>query len=411
MSDNKCYIFFTDSIVNIGGGQLYVKAKMEYLHREGWTVYIYSHINGEILIREFIPFTQYIYTELNVYPFYLSRYRREKILKTWYFQICNTTWNEIIIESNTNILATWSECFAAMIGAKHIIYNYHETPTCIKRLYDFACFKHKRKEFVGITSQIICNYFKGYLSISKDESYSLEAYGANKCIVDYDSLICSKIKRNAKTICVLGRFEKGYVSSSLLKIKSYICANSSTFFNLIYIGGESKGNQVKKSIENTFLSVTNVNLMVLGFLYPLPLQLIQKIDVCIASSGAARAVHKEGIPVITFDANDHNPIGILGYDTINTLYRESELNVNLESMLDLVLTNRVDIHRYPVEYYQEEKFSEHMKFIDSGSKEKAYNLSFLKNKSFTVSIKKLLIFIIGIHSYLWIYKISRYHRW
>lgn len=79
MSDNKCYIFFTDSIVNIGGGQLYVKAKMEYLHREGWTVYIYSHINGEILIREFIPFTQYIYTELNVYPFYLSRYRREKI--------------------------------------------------------------------------------------------------------------------------------------------------------------------------------------------------------------------------------------------------------------------------------------------------------------------------------------------
>lgn len=55
MSDNKCYIFFTDSIVNIGGGQLYVKAKMEYLHREGWTVYIYSHINGEILIREFIP--------------------------------------------------------------------------------------------------------------------------------------------------------------------------------------------------------------------------------------------------------------------------------------------------------------------------------------------------------------------
>lgn len=151
--------------------------------------------------------------------------------------------------------------------------------------------------------------------------------------------------------------------------------------------------------------------MVLGFLYPLPLQLIQKIDVCIASSGAARAVHKEGIPVITFDANDHNPIGILGYDTINTLYRESELNVNLESMLDLVLTNRVDIHRYPVEYYQEEKFSEHMKFIDSGSKEKAYNLSFLKYKSFTVSIKKLLIFIIGIHSYLWIYKISRYHRW
>lgn len=410
MSDNRCYIFFTDSIANIGGGQLYVKSKMEYLHKEGWTVYIYSHINGEILIREFLPFAQYIYTELNVYPFCLLKYRRENILKIWYSQICSTTWNEIIIESNTNILATWGECLAAMIGAKHIIYNYHETPTCTNRLYDFAYFKHKRKELAGITSQIIYNYFKGYLSVSKDESYSLEAYGANKCIVDYDTLICSKIRKNAKTICVLGRFEKGYVSSSLLRIRSYICANPSTFFNLIYIGGESKGNQVKKSIESAFSSVTNVNLMVLGFLYPLPLKLIEKIDVCIASSGAARAVHKEGIPVITFDANDHNPIGILGHDTTNTLYRKSELNGSLESMLDLVLTNRVDIHKYPIEYYPEEKFSEHMEFIDSGSKEKVYNLSFLKYKSFSVFIKRNLIFLIGIHSYLWIYKISRRGR-
>ena len=64
----KKYIFLDTSIVNVGGGQLYVKTKSEYLKSIGYRVYAFSYVKGDVVIKELLEYKPYIITELEIPP-------------------------------------------------------------------------------------------------------------------------------------------------------------------------------------------------------------------------------------------------------------------------------------------------------------------------------------------------------
>ena len=66
------YIIFTGTITRVGGAQIYVKNKVNYMKSLGWDVYVFSALDGPVIINGLSEFKNAIIPELNYYPNYFS---------------------------------------------------------------------------------------------------------------------------------------------------------------------------------------------------------------------------------------------------------------------------------------------------------------------------------------------------
>lgn len=92
-------------------------------------------MKGEIVVDDLKQYKKLIFPELNFYPSYFFKFKRNKILQKMVGQI--PTSDEIIIESNSTSLSCWGELLAARLNAKHIIYNLNESPQMKPELFPF----------------------------------------------------------------------------------------------------------------------------------------------------------------------------------------------------------------------------------------------------------------------------------
>lgn len=371
------YIFFTHSIVNVGGAEIYLRNKCNYLEKEGWRTYIFSYTQGEIIISDLKKYKTYIIPELFSPPMFFNKTQSNKVVEKIINNIEVNNSHNIIIESNNLYIALWGELIAKTLNAKHLLFNLQENDRIkSKGLYDFLSFKFHRKELVGIGSKSLQLLFKPFFAVSSEQSYYLSAFCNNPVEdINVSSLNNEEFDEDYK-IGSLGRLEKPYLKTAIEDIIDFTRKHQEFKFAVYFIGGCNKKSKVDKIIEKKFRECPNVRLIISGYMYPIPLSLIREFDVFLCSAGSVRVTSNLGIPTISYCAIDLHPLGVFGYTTHNSAFRDKEHLVNGSDLLDDILLKKLYTKKkceyQPIEY----NFSSHIQFInESNSNNEYYQLN------------------------------------
>ncbi len=394
----KKYILLTYAITNIGGSQIYTRNKAKYLKERGWDVDVYSYQDGNIYIDDLIEYKSGIIKELKYPVFYFTKGEIKRILKKKFSQLKNHSYSELIIETNSIGLATWGEYLAKYLNCKHIIYLLAEHYSSNQDTYNFLSFKNQRKELAAAHTETLQNLFSQYNhDLNNSELVSLRANCTNVVEDIYHPLI-NKINTEYITIGSIGRLEKPFLKSNLLELRKYFETNKEQKYNLILIGGSPKSSKCVNTYKKIFRDTNNVNLFITGYIYPIPLKLLQCVDVFISSAGSAYLSYKYGIPTISIDSQTYLPIGILGVSTFKSTFGTVEnKKYNLFDLLDEILTNTNKYSGTGITKSTEKlDYSSHLDFIKNSNQNKAYYpLNNIKLKASDM-IKKYILTIFGV---------------
>jgi hypothetical protein len=364
----QSYIFFTPNINNLGGAEIYVSNKANWLSMNGYRVVIISTKKGDILLKDLYKHRESIITELAWPPHFYCKFRRELIINK-IIKIIGETKEASIIESNSILISPWGEIVANHLNSKHIVFSLQEiNSTKFKDLFYFVDFKNKRGELAGIKQESFKNIFKN----TWNKTRVLVAYQDNSP-KDIKCEIKEKIRPADFTIASIGRLEKPYVIPILKDVVNYVKQKQDYKFNFLFIGGTDHSvqlNRIKKIVKGT----DNLKLYITGFIYPVPISLIMVPDLFISSAGSCRMSAMHGKLTISIDTNDFKPIGIFGVNTNNTIHRVNEEKVELENLIDDILMKNLyksSEFKYNVDPI-EPNYQDHINFINNSRKSKDY---------------------------------------
>lgn len=382
--NNKEYIFLTHEIANIGGLQLYLRSKAEWLLEKGWDVRIIHSLEGRTLISDFNNYEHYYVPELFEPAYFYWKGKREKILKHL-LSVVSGSYQDIIIESHTAGHATWGELLAERLDAKNFIYIIDEKTTINPAELAFMRFKYERREVVGIVKQTVPNAFRtAGFEVSQDGPVMV-AYHCNDCVLDV--AFSPFVKQERYTIGLFGRLEKEYMKYTADDIVAFLNRHKEVSFNVIYVGGERVGNTIKEELERKYNSIHNADVYFTGFIFPLPKSLVKEFDICIAGAGASWAITREGVPTITVDPNDNLSSGVLSVTTMNSLFSDGAKD-SVENWLEKVYQN----HDVYIPHYKSNTggYENHFEMIYGSEQSKHYNTSFLEAKGTYLNVQRLV---------------------
>lgn len=324
----------TSNLHVVGGQQLYVISKAKWLKNNGYRVNIIAAAKGEIYINDLMQYKDNIIEELSIIPHWFNRRKRNNIIEK-VIKIIGRVDDDIIIESSNQTISVWGEIIAKRLDAKHLFFSLQEKNTFRRKsLYEFLIYKLKRGELAGIKEEAFRTVFKyNWKSVPR-----LRAYMSN-IPEDYEYELLDKLKPARYTIGMIGRLGKPFVLPVIKEINEFVSHHKDDSFNLIMIGGSSNKKNYKR-IKSYCEKTDNLNLYVTGFIYPIPLQLIQIPDIFISSAGSSIISAHYNKITISIDSQDYNPIGVLGVTTQNTIYRDSDEPImKLDDLLADVLIN------------------------------------------------------------------------
>lgn len=308
----KKYVFFTSGIGGLSGNPRYLDAKCEFLISNGWEVCIYSFYSKEpVVLPQLVPFEKYIIPELEYYPLWYTRRKRNHIIN----RIINdlNSGNDIVLESNTMTMSMWGEIIASKIKAKHVIYLTDENVFLDnEKAFSFIDFKIKQKEFYTISPARANLFLSKYAKL--DNPYSLFwSASSDVKVSNYPFPPFDTLPKADYTICHFGRY-KDYFPLMLNGIREFCECYQDKSFNIFFLGNCSgKENYIK-----TLLSCKNMNLTLCEPVLIVPECIFSKSDVIFSTAGCAWLAHENGGKVVSIDINDSLPLGLFGYTTFDS---------------------------------------------------------------------------------------------
>lgn len=400
----KKYVFIAPTLANMGGAQMYIRNKLLYLRQKDWVVSIIRAEGGFAQLSELQEF-DVIVPELAFDIFCFSKRKRKKIVNFISNTIDANSFDEVIIESTCISEGSWAEAVASKIGAKHLLFLLQENNFVDnKGMRDFFTFKHQRKELVGISETSLLQLFEHFNPITPDISYSLPAYCNNvEADIDHPLLHTVEKKKYDAIVGCLSRLDKPFIIPSIGDFCKYANNNNEKRFLLLMIGGAPKGSGIEDKIITLVKTETsNVEIMVLGYLYPVPTKLLELCDVFFSSAGSAIVCMRSGAPTIVYDGNDYKPIGILGRTTNSLLFRdENEPPLNFSMLMEQILTKKRFIKEQPSFQDGLPDFSTHLEYLSTTKQEKKYfDVESIRPDSILDYKLKIALALIGANNYL-----------
>ena len=338
----KTYVFLTNSITNMGGAQMLIRNKMLDLESRGWNVQIFYYFSGdEIIITEFKRFADNRIKELR-FPFYAySQKERNCILNRIAEKIDNR--GEVIIESDFFQLSFWGELLASKLNGINILYFIgEEFPKLSDREESFLLFKQKRKEFVNSLS-IKQKYSQAVAALHQDnEVLRMPSY--NNVYSDIDFSV--EYDHSFPVITSIGRLEKKYILPMVKGIVEFAECYDRTV-NLFFVG-DSEYSTYLEEIKSVLAKTSKVIPYFLGYMYPIPLYIIESTDVAIAVSGSIKVTASHNIPTISMCVEDCQPLGVYGHTTTSRLFRTNEPIISLPELLkDVIIDGK---YKGPIDF-------------------------------------------------------------
>lgn len=359
----KRYIFLTNTIGSIGGSQLYISRKVDYLKKYNWDVEVYYTDFGNVMIENLKPYLPNHLQILSV-PFQIvTKKQRKNVLNKF------TASEYTIVESHLDGLSIWGEYIAKHIRAKHIVYLLCEHfPPLSDSLGTFLRFKLRQKLLYGITSESIPALFREDFDGSL---YKLLAVGAFSSVGGNDERI-SAIPKADYTILSLGRLDKPYIPFMIASVKDFSEEYNLSKINLIVIGDS----QYRDKLFEPLNSIHNIHVFQLGNMSPIPQNVFTISDVAIATAGCVVVTSRNDVPTIVVDGNDYSAIGVMGYTTKNSLFRDvEEPPVRIKSLLEDILIKKM----YPKKGIRNTDspidYSAHQRIIDQDFNGEYYDVS------------------------------------
>lgn len=362
----KRYVFFTNSIRNMGGGQMYIRNKVIFLKAHGWTPTVYYYTKGKILIPELQEFENNRKSELAFPISTVSVGKREQIINSISAELNDA--EECIIESHIYPGCYWMEDIAKRVNGRHLLFILHEHfPQLNSREEEYFKFKLDHGELMmspaGIKNRLKKNWtnelffrLPPYNNVTAPLNYEL----------DYDKTIY--------TILSLGRLDKPYIFPMIKEINSFCEANDATV-NLFFVGGAPDEKYIT-AIKSYLNTKNHIIPYFFGYMYPIPECIIKAANVAIASSGSILVPTAFKIPTIAIDTQDYMAIGIYGVTTNNTFIRKADTQYQTSELLKDVLIDKKysseDIEFVESNNDAEKILNEHLNIIESLRTPKEY---------------------------------------
>ncbi len=402
MANRKKFIFLAINITAAGGGLVYLANKIGFLRAQGWDAGLYSAITGETLITQLHQFKTGVIAELAYPAFFFSDQKRAGIIERIVEE--NQYYDTRVVVTNSQRQAFWGEMIAKEWQARHIVFLTGESFSSLTPAdFRFYNFKHVRRELAGINQYSLPRLFRGYKEIPQDECYTLPVTYAD-VVQDVENAMIEKIPKKDINIGCISRLEKMYIPKLINEVILFARDNHRKQVQLVFFGGTTVSSSLEAAIKMKNANVPNLNIIITGFLYPIPRKIFGLMDVFIGVAGASKLSAQEGIPTISLDVMDGNPIGVLGYDAGDCFYRQSAYPFSISELLRKILVEKSinadmlnnthlrkfnDIHVYAKTLQFIEGAEPTQRYYDFG----AYRLSFGNR------IRKVVFLFFGAHWY------------
>nr|AHF24541.1 conserved hypothetical protein [uncultured bacterium Contig248] len=374
----KTYVFITRRICEIGGAEIYIYNKMRFLESEGWRVLIFSARHGKVLIRDFQKHEKLIFPALECCPECFSKREVKKVIDRITAEIGDTEGDPCILESNSAIRAVWAELIAEKLNCRHLAFVLQESHRYDAAMKDFLTFKYQRHELRGITEDSVGQMI-GEDRIDPEFNTKIFAY-CNNSIVNCDDPYSGLLDGTADyTFASIGRLVKPCVLPIVEGFRAYFKKYPEKRFNLVMIGEAPQPNR-EEAIRGILSDCANVNLVMTGNIYPIPLSFVKNVDVFVSTAGSAGATYRAGRPTVKVHPTTGDPIGIIGLDYFlgdKTMYDASG-GMTIEDCIERALRQAGEItydHGFDEAYEQKlrDEFARQLSFVDETGENGYYN--------------------------------------
>lgn len=401
----KKYIIITPTINNMGGAQMYVRNKVLYCRENGWEALVIAGQGGNVIIPELNVYRNTFY-ELNFPSYFYSNRLKERIINEMISLARITDKDEVIVESTGISNSTWAELLSSKIGAKHFCFLLQErNEVDNKGLQKFMRFKFERHEMAGIKENSLSEMFRPFFSIEESSSYRLSPSCTN-VVENVDSPLANELdeKKYDYIIGLISRLDKPFVKSAVADFCSFTKKHPVIKFLFLVIGDAPSNTGITQELKKQIKQYNNIDLIVTGYLYPIPLCLIRKFDVCLASAGSSLVGERSGVPTISFDGNDLKPMGIIGKTTNALLFRDPGLPIPmLDDLLNDILIAKKFKKEEPSFSFLKPDFRSHFDFIRASEIKKEYfDVNTIKLEMRDEKVVSAVLAVIGA---------ERYGRW
>jgi len=381
------YIIFTNDIRPIGGMQLYTAGKAMYLEKNGHDVQVfYAGAQGDCAIKYLNKFTKCGFPELYMPPTDIPQRRFKYIIENILKDINKNdrVCEQVYIESHNDITALWAEVIAEELGAKHICFNCNEQFRGNDKYYedyiDFFKYKFYRKELLGLRPDTQQRLFLNYEEVPLCEDLLFDA-AEPEPIQDVYHKKTEEIECQDYNIMYLGRADKGYVPAIIQGVAAFAKKHSDKRIQFVIVGNAMIRNEL---INKTCSEISNLSVLQMGDLVPIPRSIYSKIDVVIAGAVCAEISAYEGVPTIVADCDNYMANGVLGYTVFNSMYAEEKTGqTTYEQLLDDVLIEKQYKRHtfcFPKPESTDDIYESHFKFYELADNIKKY-YPVMSNKS------------------------------
>lgn len=367
----KKYILMTFGVNGVGGGQLYIKNKAQYIEEKGYKVFILHYHDGDISINYLEKFKNDCFPELELNLLCLSKKRIEKSINKILKHIDYIDGDEIILESNILSISMWGEELAKRVNGKHIVFSLSEKNPIDESIIKYTEYKYMRRELATINPKSFEKLYEKSNVVPDCGVKKLTAFLGDP-VEDCKSPEIDNLELKEKNICVLGRMSKHYVLYSCAKISEYITKYPQVDFSLTVIG--MKNEEVVSKINNLFTNCANVQVEFVDSLSPIPKKVFSMFDLIIGGAGCASLPYRQGALTLCMDVNTDKVLGLMGYD-IEKSFSENHSAKSMEEYLDEALFTKDYQNREYTEPFiptRDGCFAEHDDLIDKSDKVKEY---------------------------------------
>lgn len=372
----KTYIIICCFADRIAGGPIYYSNKVKYMEEQGWKVVVIPADTGQQsavpgLAKFFGPWVP----NIGYMPSEFTPRQREHIMSQLLSFVPNESDN-IVVETGNDYTAYWGELLAERIHAKHIvIFIDEQNPNITKEVIDFYKFKYDRDELACISKPVMQNLFKPFFPLSLEQCKSLSCVCHNS-IDDYEHTFTSKIVTSKYNIGYIGRLDKPFFPAIIEGIQQFCKKHDKESITITLFGGAPE-QKTTDNIQSIFQNYKNVKLLISGYLYPLPIQALKKMDVFVAGAGSAFTATKSGVTCIDIDILKYKPIGII-VNTPSIHHIECPNASTLLDYLEWVLVDKTNLPKpNKVDYMNDwndvcNAFSQHIEFFKKSNPQQKY---------------------------------------
>lgn len=391
-------------LAGIGGWQLYIDARASYIGEKGYDVYLVSICREkDIKLPSFLKSKYLCLPEVHMPPASYTKKQQNIILNKLFKFIGGG--DEMIIESTDMNLSMWGELIAKHYKARNFSYLLHSHfPQQNRFVQDFFLYKYQRDELAGMSDLTLPELFNNHPMAEQIEGRSLPAapkdpISDENTVEDITNIILQyKTKNNAFVVGYFGNLDKPHFTQLCEFIEQYAKKNCGSSFLFVSVGSSGKGRAERRQqrIED---KAKNCSIINVPSMYPVPKQLFQTMDVCMASWGSSENSARAGAFTIRLlDDVTIIPQGIIGIDVKD--YKSPRCSESLTEILDKIRNGEycisdVHIDSKPYDYTSAHKMIDQKVFKCTYDKE-YYDITRIKTVSKRSEIEKKLNTIFGI---------------